>query len=175
MNSLQVQRMMKAFAQEKHDQAAAAEPCEYISPAGLAQTKTTKEAVDYLTSKKCPKIDRIKKSAKNIKMEGPPGPETAPAKKSRAKKVAAPAAPAPAPVPALEVVAPAPKKVKAPKAVAPAAAPPAVPAPAAAAEKKKRAPTAYAAAVGRHRKAGLSFADAAKAAKAECDAKKKTQ
>ena len=51
------------------------EPCEYVSPAGLDQTKTKKEAIQYLESKKCPKIPKIKKSAKNIKMDnGPPAP-----------------------------------------------------------------------------------------------------
>lgn len=157
------------------------EPCEFISPAGLSQAKTTKEAVQYLESKKCPKIHRIKKSAsKSIPMEpASPAPATAPAVKKRvAKPKAAPvlevvpvvAAPAPAPAPA--------KKVKAKKVIpdAPAPAPSSQGTPLASApsppKKVKRAPTAYAAAVGRHRKAGLSFADAAKAAKAECDAKK---
>ena len=161
------------------------EPCEFISPAGLSQAKTTKEAVQYLESKKCPKIHRVKNSAsKRIPMEpASPAPATAPAVKKRvAKPKAAPvlevvpvvAAPAPAPAPA-----PA-KKVKAKKVIpdAPAPAPSSQGTPLASAPsppkiaKVKRAPTAYAAAVGRHRKAGLSFADAAKAAKAECDAKK---
>lgn len=158
------------------------EPCESISPAALGQTKTTKEALTYLKSKNCPKIPNIKKSAKSIKMEpGPaaPGPETAPARKRVAKpKAAAPApalevAPAPAPVP---VEAPKKvRKVKAPAAPAPAPAPVATPAPApAAAEKKKRAPSAYAALVGKLvKEKKMSFGEAAKAAKAELDAKKK--
>ena len=157
------------------------EPCESISPAALAQTKTTKEALTYLKSKNCPKIANIKKSAKSIKMEsGPPapGPETAPAKKRVAKPKAAPA-----PAPALEVTpAPAPVPVEAPKKVkkvkaapAPTPAPTATPAPApAAAEKKKRAPSAYASLVGKLvKEKKMSFAEAAKAAKAELDAKKK--
>jgi len=149
------------------------EPCQMISPAGLASKKTKKEKLEYLKEKKCPRVPDLKKKSKPTvsKMEtvtvapeqvkkvrvkkakvaetpvvvsqpAAPAPETAPAKKVRAKK----AAPAPAPV----VEAPAP----------------------AAGEKKKRAPSAYALCVGKHRKAGLSFADAAKAAKAECDAKK---
>jgi hypothetical protein len=149
------------------------QPCEYVSPAGLKATKTKKEAIQYLESKNCPKTAAIKKG----KMESPkaPGPETAPAKKVvRKAKVAEVVPPAPAPV---EVAAPAPPKVKRVKKVAeslpavaapaPTLAPPATPA-----EKKKRAPTAYAIAVGKHRKAGKSFAEAAKAAKAEIDAAK---
>jgi len=141
------------------------EPCEYVSPAGLNATKTKKEAIKYLEEKKCPKIKSIKKA----KMEGPPAPApaTAPAKKARKAKVSEVVPPVP------EVVAPVPKKVKAKKAVAPtapvAADPVVVPEKT---EKKKRAPTAYALCVGKHRKAGLSFAEAAKAAKAECDAAK---
>lgn len=159
------------------------QPCESISPAALAQTKTTKEAVTYLKSKNCPKIPNIKKSAKSIKMEsGPasPAPEVA-----TKKRVAKPKA-APAPAPALEVTpapAPAPIPVEAPKkvkkvkaVVAPTPAPTATPAPApaAAAEKKKRAPSAYAILVGKLvKEKKMSFGEAAKAAKAELDAKKK--
>jgi len=142
------------------------EPCEYVSPAALKATKTKKEAIKYLESKNCPKTPAIKKG----KMEGPPAPApaTAPAaKKARKAKVSevVPAVPAP-----VEVAAPPPKKVKAKKEVA-VALPPVAAAPAPA-EKKKRPPTAYALAVGKHRKAGLSFAEAAKAAKAEIDAAK---
>jgi len=159
------------------------EPCEAISPAALGQTKTTKEAMAYLKSKNCPKIPNIKKSAKSIKMEsGPPapGPETAPARKRVAKpKAAAPVvevAPAPAPVPAPAPEAPKKvKKVKAAAAPAPAPAPTVTPAPApAAAEKKKRAPSAYATLVGKLvKEKKMTFGEAAKAAKAELDAKKK--
>lgn len=144
------------------------DPCEYVSPAGLKATKTKKEAIQYLESKQCPKI----KSVKRATMEGPPAPPmsespTVKAKKVRKAKVADV-------VPALpEVSAPAPPKVKKAKKVAEALPAVAVPAPApAAAEKKKRPPTAYAVALGKHRKAGLSFGDAAKAAKAEVDAAK---
>jgi hypothetical protein len=145
------------------------EPCEYVSPAGLKATKSKKEAIKYLEEKKCPKIKSIKKA----KMDGPPAPPmsespTVKAKKVRAKKVVAD------PVPVAEVPAPAPAKVKKVKAVA--AALPAVAADPVVVpektEKKKRAPTAYALAVGKHRKAGLSFAEASKAAKAEIDAAK---
>jgi hypothetical protein len=92
---------------------------------------------------------------------------TVKAKKVRKAKVSdvVPAAP--------EVPAPAPKKVKAKKVIAEALPAVAAPAPAPApAEKKKRAPSAYALCVGKHRKAGMSFAEASKAAKAECDAAK---
>jgi hypothetical protein len=174
------------------------EPCESISPAALGQAKTTKEAVKYLQSKKCPKIANIKKSAKSIKMDGPPapGPETSPVAATR-KRVAKPkaatapaAAPAPAPAPAAAPApAPAPeapvKKVRAKKAApvapaqgsplapAPAAPVPAAPAPAPAA-KAKRPPSAYAKLVGelvKNKK--MTFAEAAKAAKAQLDAAKK--
>lgn len=172
------------------------DPCESISPAALGQAKTTKEAVKYLQSKKCPKIANIKKSAKSIKMEGPPapGPETSPVAATRkrvAKPKAAPAAavaPAPAPAPAAEVkvVKKRAPKVKAPEpappaapaqgsplAPAPAAPAPAAPAPAPAA-KAKRAPSAYAKLVGSLVKdKKMTFAEAAKAAKAQLDAAKK--
>ena len=143
------------------------QPCEYVSPAALKATKTKKEAMKYLESKECPKIPALKKG----KMEGPPapGPETAPAKAKKVRK-AKPVEPTP-PVP--EVVAPAPKKVKAKKpvaAAAPVAADPVVVPEKT--EKKKRAPTAYAKAVGKYRKEGMSFGDAAKAAKKEIDAAK---
>lgn len=147
------------------------QPCEYVSPAALKATKTKKEAMKYLESKECPKIPALKKG----KMEGPPAPAPVPqvqapagkAAKARKAKVAEVVPPVPEPP------APAPKKVKAKKAVAETAPPvAAAPAPAPASEKKKRAPTAYALAVGKHRKAGLSFGDAAKAAKAEIDAAK---
>lgn len=167
------------------------QPCEAISPAALGQTKTKKEALDYLKSKNCPKIPNIKKSAKSIKMEsGPaslasPAPEV-PTKKRVAKPkaaaapVPAPAAPvptAPEPVPELKVVKKRTPKVKAPEAAAPAAAPsqgtPLASAPTAP-EKKKRAPSAYASLVGKLvKEKKMSFAEAAKAAKAELDAKKK--
>jgi len=144
------------------------EPCEYVSPAALKATKTKKEAMAYLESKACPKIPAIKKG----KMEGPPAPapETAPAKAKRVRK-AKPVEPTP-PVP--EVAAPAPPKVKRAKKVAAAlptvaADPVVVPEKT---EKKKRAPTAYAKAVGKYRKEGMSFGDAAKAAKKEIDAAK---
>ena len=142
------------------------QPCEYVSPAALRATKTKKEAMKYLESKECPKIPALKKG----KMESPkaPAPETAPAKKVRKAKPVEPAPPVP------EVAAPTDKKVKAKKAVAevrpPVAADPVVVPEKT--EKKKRAPTAYALAVGKHRKAGMSFADASKAAKAEIDAAK---
>ena len=143
------------------------EPCEYVSPAGLKATKTKKEAMAYLESKKCPKIPALKKG----KMEGPPAPAPKKARKAKVAEVV-PAVPAP-----VEVPAPAPKKVRAKKEVAAALPAVAAQAPTLApsetpAKKAKRPATAYALAVGRHRKAGKSFAEAAKAAKAEIDAAK---
>lgn len=166
------------------------EPCEAISPAALGQTKTKKEALAYLKSKNCPKIPNIKRSAKSIKMEsGPasPAPEVATKKRVAKPKAAAapvpaatvPAAPEPAtaPVAEVKVVKKRTPKVKAPEAAAPAAAPsqgtPLASAPTAP-EKKKRAPSAYASLVGKLvKEKKMSFAEAAKAAKAELDAKKK--
>lgn len=133
------------------------EPCEYISPASLGQAKTKKEAVEYLKSKNCPKVDHVKKTAAKSTME--PGPESPapPAKKIRKTKVeAAPPASVPAPAPA-----PAPK-VK--KATAPAAAAPAAPAPPA--TKPKRKVSEYSKLVGKHMKE-VSIAEAHKRAKAE--------
>ena len=150
------------------------EPCEYVSPAGLDQTKTKKEAIQYLESKKCPKIPKIKKSAKNIKMDnGPPapGPETAPAKKAP-RKTKAVAVPAPAPVPVAAPVVAAAEPVKVAKAKKAAAAP--VAAGEAAPVKAKRAPSEYAKLVGSLMKGKkMTMAEAAKAAKAQIDAAKK--
>lgn len=150
-------------------------PCEFVSPAGLSKAKTKKEAVKYLEQKACPKISDLKK-----KMSSPvaPTPSTAPAKKEKKVKAAPETVLPPTQAPEVVLASP-PKKVKkvtAKKEDLPAAAPaqgtplaPSEPA----AKKPKRAASAYALAVGRHRKAGLSFGDAAKAAKAEIDAKKK--
>ena len=144
------------------------EPCEYISPATLSTKKTKKEAIQYLEEKACPKIHRLKKMSAPVA----PTPSTAPAKKEKKVKVSEPASPL-SPTKAPEVVLAAPIK-KAPKAKATPAPTPVTPslAPPAAAPKVKRAPTAFALLVGKHRKAGLSFADAAKAAKVEHDASK---
>jgi hypothetical protein len=174
------------------------EPCEYISPAALAETKTKKEAVKYLESKNCPKVAAIKKgkmltleSVGQPKDDNPPKPKKVrakkdsnpppqepakdstpppPPKKVRAKKVAPPPTPASLP-PSSEPNPPPAKKARTkkdsnppPQETSKDSNPPS--------EKKKRPASAYALAVGRHRKAGLSFGDAAKAAKAEIDAAK---
>ena len=156
------------------------EPCEYISPAALGQATTKKEAVEYLQSKKCPKVDHVKKSAAKSTMESGPvsplPPAAAPAKKVRKPKVEA--APAPAPEPVAPAPAPKVKKVKvaaAAPAPAPAPAPPAAaPAAPAAAAKAKRPASEYAKLVGKYiKEQKLSLGDAAKKAKADLDAKKK--
>ena len=147
-------------------------PCEYISPAKLKEHGTKKDAIKYLASKACPEIPNLKKKAMSS-MVVAAAPEATPVVK-KVRKVKA-AAPAPAPAPEPEVApspkapAPRPKKVKAPVEVAPVAAP----APAAAAPKAKRPASEYAKLVGKYRKEKMSFADASKRAKAECDAKKK--
>jgi hypothetical protein len=147
------------------------EPCEAVSPAMLKSKATKKEAIKYLESKECPKIPSLKKKQMH---DGPasPAPETAPARKIVKKVKPVAAAPAPLPVPVAEpVAAPRVKKVKA----TPAPAPVAEAAPAAAAPKAKRPASEYAKLVGKYRKEKLSFADAAKKAKAELDAKKKSE
>jgi len=141
------------------------EPCEYVSPAKLHEAQSKKEAMKYLESKSCPKIPTLKKTKMSAAAPASPMPETAPVKKIRKAKVEAPA-PEPVPEP---VAAPAKvKKVKAAPAPAPVAATPAP----AAAPKAKRPASEYAKLVGKYRKEKLSFADAAKKAKAELDAKK---
>jgi hypothetical protein len=156
------------------------EPCEYISPAALGQATTKKEAVEYLQSKKCPKVDRVKKSAAKSTMEPgpvspPPPPAATPAPVKKVRKPKVEAAPAPAPAPVAPAPAPKVKKVKvtaAAPAPAPAPAPPAA-APAAAAAKAKRPASEYAKLVGKYiKEQKLSLGDAAKKAKADLDAKK---
>jgi hypothetical protein len=146
------------------------EPCEYISPAKLREHSSKKEAVQYLASKACPKIPTLKKKAMH---QGVPHVVAAPESTPVAKKVRKVKAAAPEPAPEVAPSPPAPKprtkKVKAPVEVAPVAAP----APAAAAPKAKRPASEYAKLVGKYRKEKMSFADASKRAKAECDAKKK--
>jgi len=177
----------------------AQEPCEYVSPSGLNDKKTTKEAVAYLKEKKCPKLnDMRKQKAMSSKPPAPPtvaGPADSveEVKKRSAKRAAAPAAPAaaapkaPAEASSVQLPAKAPAKARtskravvqaaAPAAVVPAAPAPAAPAPAPApaapaAPKAKRAPSAYAVLVGKYCKQGLSFTEAAKKAKADIDASK---
>jgi len=132
----------------------AKEPCEAISPAMLNSKKTKKEVVAYLEEKKCPKIETHAKKRKHV----PPPTSSAPP----ARVPPAPSAPSVAfapPAPAKEPTVA--KKVGRPKKpVDPDA-------------KPKKAPTAYNEAVGRHRKYGLSFMDAVKAAKEELANKKK--
>ena len=137
----------------------AKEPCEYVSPAGLSSRKTKKEVVNYLEEKQCPKIETHAKKRKHVS----PGSTSAPAPSNPSPPVpqsnSAAAVPPPPPAVKDEPV----KKMGRPKKpVDPNA-------------KPKKPPTEYNLAVGRHRKAGLSFADAAKAAKAELAEKKKTQ
>ena len=139
----------------------AKEPCEYVSPAGLNSKKTKKEVVNYLEEKKCPKIETHAKKRKHI----PPGSTSAPAPPSSGPPVpqSNSAAAVPPPTPAVPAEVKPEKKIGRPKKAADPNA------------KPKKPPTEYNLAVGRHRKAGLSFADAAKAAKAELAEKKKAQ
>ena len=136
------------------------EPCEYISPAALGQTKTSKEAMDYLESKACPKVPAIKKSITKTKMES--GPVSPAPPKNRKPKVEA----APVPAPATPAPAPTTKKVKAPEVIA-AAAPPVAATP----KKTKRPASEYSKIVGKYMKE-FSIAEAHKRAKAELAAMK---
>jgi len=136
----------------------AAEPCEHISPAALNEKKTKKEVVNYLEQKACPKIETHAKRPKHVSPLPAPVPPVAPANAPPAPSHpgannAAPVSTAP---PADKAV----KKIGRPKK------------PADPAAKPKKAPSAYNLAVAKHRKAGLGFAEAAKAAKAELDQKK---
>jgi hypothetical protein len=122
--------------------------CKYVSPAGLKDKKTSKDAIAHLKAKNCPEVPALKKA----KVAPPPAPTMAEAaavrapKKSKTVKIAesAPveAAPAPAPPAATST-----EKVKQ--------------------EKPKRAPSAYNTFVAEQRKAGKSMAEAAAAWKAK--------
>lgn len=137
--------------------------CEYVSPTGLAQHKTTKDMIKHLHQKGCPELPNLKKNVSAKKMDSPKAP------KPRAKKTA-PEAPAVvlAPGEATKVVLKKSAKVTPAEPVAAAPPAPAAPAPAPAkAGKTKRAPTAYAKFVGEKMKAGGSMKEAAAAWKAQ--------
>jgi len=116
--------------------------CSYVSPAGLRDKKTSKDAIAHLKTKNCPEVPALKK-----------------------KKPARAPTPPPAPTKAEAPEAPKAKKSKK-VAVAPEAAP-APPAETAPAAKAKRAPSAYNTFVAEQRKAGKSMAEAAAAWKAK--------
>jgi len=130
--------------------------CPHVSPAGLKDKKTSKEAVAYLKTKNCPEVPKLKKvKTAPAKIEEPIQMEIAAeapkvVKRVVKKKVAAAAAPAPAPVVA-----------------APAAAPVTAAAAPAKAAKTKRAPTAYNLFVSKAMKAGSTMKEAAAAYKAQ--------
>ena len=129
--------------------------CPYVSPAGLKDKKTTKDAIAHLKAKNCPEVPALKKKAA-------PAPAPAPAP---------PSPKAPTKAEAEAVRAPKPKKSKKvtvaePAPVAAAPTPDAPPAAASTEGKKKRAPSAYNTFVAEQRKAGKSMAEAAAAWKA---------
>jgi hypothetical protein len=136
----------------------AEDPCENISPAALNSKKTKKEVVNYLEEKQCPKIEKNAKrkhqppASKAVSNPAPPAAH-APPPPSAPVPPPAPAAPA---APSAEVGK---KKMGRPKKPVDAT-------------KPKKPPTAYNQLVGKFRKEGKTFAEAAKAAKAEMDAKK---
>jgi hypothetical protein len=128
--------------------------CPHVSPAGLKDKKTSKEAAAYLKTKNCPELPKLKKvKSAPVKIEEPkvePMPshmsEEKPKVKKVTKKVSVAEAPAPAPV-----AAPAPAPVAAP----------------AKAGKTKRAPTAYNLFVSKAMKEGKSMKEAAALYKAQ--------
>ena len=144
----------------------AKEPCEYISPAALSQKKSKKEVVNYLEEKGCPKIETHAKKRKHIPpatVSSTPAPSTAPPPPPSVSSSGPPPASSVAPPPAVKDEGVKKKPVGRPKKpVDPTA-------------KPKKAPSAYNLAVAKHRKTGLSFTDAVKAAKAELDSKKSGQ
>lgn len=127
--------------------------CPHVSPAGLKDKKTSKEAAAYLKSKNCPEVPKLKKvkavkieepvkiEIPKVEMEVPAAPKT---KRVVKKKVTATEAPAP-------VAAPAPAPV-----AAPAAAP-------AKEGKTKRAPSAYNKFMGEQLRAGKTMQQVAAA------------
>jgi hypothetical protein len=124
-------------------------PCEYVSPAGLGEKKTKKEAIKYLREKECPRVEDFKRTA-----------STALAAPSVASTMGA--APVPPPANVLSVSAePVPEKKRIGRPPKPK-------------EPKKREPSAYAMLFGEARKAGKPFAEATAYAKAEA-AKLKTE
>jgi hypothetical protein len=148
------------------------EKCQYVSPTGLKQnSKSRKQAADYLKSKNCPVVEKVKKGKAAAPAPAPPTAKvnfvaprvehttdgeqilhTGIIKKARKPRtVAKPEAAAP---PKMETAA-----------AAPVAAP--APAPAPAPAKAKRAPSAYNKFIGEQRKAGKSMAEAAAAWKAQ--------
>ena len=122
-----------------------AKPCPHVSPAGLGDKKTKKEAIKYLKEKECPRVDEFKKTAV-------PSPASAPA--AAPAPVALLTSAPPADGPTMNVVETSkrgpgrPKKEPVPK---------------------KRAPSAYNLAFAKHRKSGKTFAEATALAKADND------
>jgi len=130
--------------------------CAYVSPAGLKDKKTSKEAIAHLKVKNCPEVPALKKRKEAApKVASPKAPTMAEAAAVRApklKKTKKVTVAEPAPVAAVAAAAPA----EAPSAPA-----------ATSTEKKKRAPSAYNTFVAEQRKAGKSMAEAAAAWKAK--------
>ena len=54
-------------------------PCEHISPAGLSDRKTTKDAIKYLKEKECPRVDEFKRTtAAPVPVDVPSAPVVVP-------------------------------------------------------------------------------------------------
>jgi len=131
--------------------------CKYVSPAGLKDKKTSKDAIAHLKAKNCPEVPALKKRKADPAPPSPKAPTKAEAEAVRApkpKKTKKVTMAEPAPVATVAAVAP-----------APAPAPPA--ATSTEKVKAKRAPSEYNKFVSEQRKAGKSMAEAAAAWKAK--------
>lgn len=53
-------------------------PCEYVSPAGLDEKKTKKEAIKYLKQKECPRVEEFRRDTSAPSTPAPVPPPTAP-------------------------------------------------------------------------------------------------
>jgi hypothetical protein len=138
--------------------------CPHVSPAGLKDKKSSKDAVAYLKSKNCPEVPKLKKAKtaapkieEPVKIEIPKVEMEAPKTKRVVKKKATHT------MPDGSVMAGASHSAPAPAAPAPAAAP----ATASKAGKAKRAPTEYNKFVSAQMKAGKTMKEAAAAYKAQ--------
>ena len=127
--------------------------CPYVSPAGLKDKKTSKDAIAHLKAKNCPEVPALKKPKAAPKPESPKAPTKAEAEAVRApkknKKITVAES---APVAAVAAAAPAPA---------------AAPAATSTETKAKRKPSEYNIFVAEQRKAGKSMAEAAAAWKAK--------
>ena len=138
--------------------------CPHVSPAGLKDKKTSKDAVAYLKTKNCPEVSKLKKVKTAapkveapIKIEIPTVEMEAPKKKRVAKKKETHTMPDGTVMAGASHPAPAAAPAAAPAPAAPAAAP---------AKKAKRPPSAYNLFISKAMKGGATMKEAAAAYKA---------